>query len=1033
MKKHCKVIILILLIVMTILLVIKFSYATASIITSSTYEIRENVIYAVPTSNEFKVSEFFNNLEFMDEVKVYNSDNQLLNIDDYLGTGSTLKISSFTFNIVVLGDVTGDGLIEIGDVSKLYNHYRGNKTFDGYYLEAGKLTENDNVTIGDISKLYNFFRGKKAFTYYKGTTNIQTKEEVETYTLSRVNEIRNTPNTDISSRTGNIYYVSNDGDDSNDGLSPEHPFKTLEKIGGLLTNNKIPASSTVLFRDGDTFRGSQFFIKADDILIGSYGDISKGKPTISKSLYDGAKEGTWTEIKTNIWKYEVNGSNPFTRDVGEIWLFCNEGNNNCNDNMPTLDKTFSYTEKIYTQGSYDETNIEDKIDTLLTEDLQFYHTGHASASDSKKQGGAIYLYSTSNPAMRFDEIEFSSSGGICFWEATNGAVDNIKLVFAGNHGVNAYTMANFKITNSEFGFIGGSVQSYSGGTGNAIRYGNAIEVYGSIKEENNIPVSDGFIVDNNYIYQVFDAGATFQVNSSSGSIMEKAKFTNNIIEYANYNIEYWMYASSKDPKDSYIKDFLVEDNVLRYSGYGFTQTRNMLYQSGLIKTWFQSYGNYNNTIGNYIIKNNIFSDAKEYYVWLKTNKEVLPKMINNKFFGKENSNFGFIGNKRSLPLLKYKRNVLENNIPYNTFYIENETPQTIVSYINDQGTSNQVEWTYDSQTGLLRIDGTGKMEDYTSSNLPPWYQYKDKIYKIEVGENVTKIGKYAFYNLTKVADIRIDAIKLSGISASFTDGKQQVTSNQFANMGLDVGGVNVVFGPKVTTVPGALFDCDYLDKDTYLYINSVRFEGNNVTSLEYSSLQSANIETLKIPEGVTKVSSGVVQGQNNLKFLILPNTLVEQKNMQAFYIEKIVFGPSISGAGQLFDYHNSGELIAIIPHVEDPSNVSVSFRHAELKATIYGDDSTLEWINNVKNKVSTVDITYHPLDEYVSTITSNTNINATVGYNGTYTFETDKEVTIQMYYDATNGKRYFVDADYTKEGNQYTITNIKSDVYIEIK
>ena len=28
------------------------------------------------------------------------------------------------------------------------------------YLEAGKLTGNNTITLGDISKLYNFYRGK---------------------------------------------------------------------------------------------------------------------------------------------------------------------------------------------------------------------------------------------------------------------------------------------------------------------------------------------------------------------------------------------------------------------------------------------------------------------------------------------------------------------------------------------------------------------------------------------------------------------------------------------------------------------------------------------------------------------------------------------------------------------------------------------------------------------------------------------------------------------------------------------------------
>ena len=37
-----------------------------------------------------------------------------------------------------------------------------------------------------------------------------------------------------------------------------------------------------------------------------------------------------------------------------------------------------------------------------------------------------------------------------------------------------------------------------------------------------------------------------------------------------------------------------------------------------------------------------------------------------------------------------------------------------------------------------------------------------------------------------------------------------------------------------------------------------------------------------------------------------------------------------------------------------------------------------------------------------------------------------------MYYQDSNGLYYTVDADYTKEGNTYTITNIVSDIDIMI-
>ena len=67
-------------------------------------------------------------------------------------------------------------------------------------------------------------------------------------------------------------------------------------------------------------------------------DISKGKPIILRTLYDGAKEGSWVEVKPNIWKYNLYGNDKvFEKNVGTIWFYCNKGNNNCTHTMTSID------------------------------------------------------------------------------------------------------------------------------------------------------------------------------------------------------------------------------------------------------------------------------------------------------------------------------------------------------------------------------------------------------------------------------------------------------------------------------------------------------------------------------------------------------------------------------------------------------------------------------------------------------------------------------------------------------------------------
>ena len=156
-------------------------------------------------------------------------------------------------------------------------------------------------------------------------------ESVTDITLARINEIRNTKNTDTSNITGKIFYLSNDGNDSNDGLSINTPWKTLSKLNQMMSAKTVKNGDAVLFRRGDTFRGS-ITMRDNNVTLGSYGNESLPKPHIWGSAYNAAKEGEWEEIYTNYWVYKIDGEQAiFPNDIGGVWYFCNsKDNKNCN-------------------------------------------------------------------------------------------------------------------------------------------------------------------------------------------------------------------------------------------------------------------------------------------------------------------------------------------------------------------------------------------------------------------------------------------------------------------------------------------------------------------------------------------------------------------------------------------------------------------------------------------------------------------------------------------------------------------------------
>lgn len=1045
MRKYYKFIIGIFVLLVLLLNIIQFSFSIDdNVLTSKEYRISNNRIIAIPTSFKMNAGEFLSKIDYSSDysnIKLFNKNNEELNYNSLISTGDKLKLNNKEYSIILSGDVTGDGNINFGDISKLYNYYKGKTTLDSSFLEAGKVTNNSNITFGDLSKLYNYYKKKSPLSYFSTNPDELNDEKIEELTLNRINEIRNTPNTDISKRDKNkIFYVSNDGNDNNDGKSPDRPIKTLGRVAYYSNSeqNKITEGSTILFRDGDTFKGT-LTINRDNLLFGSYGDISKGKPILSKSEYDGAKEGDWIEVKPNIWKYTYNNSDQvFKKNVGTIWFYCNKGNNNCTKSMTSLDKTFDYAQMITTYRNHDETNILDEIDTLLTHDLEFYHVGHASSSSSS--GKEIYLYSTSNPAKRYDEIEFNIGGhNISINNHNNIYIDNLKIMYTGSHGIGGGTMSNLVVTNCEIGFIGGMVQNYN--NDKPTRYGNAIEIYGSVRDYNGSTVNEGMIVNNNYIYQCYDAGPTFQlsakVDTNTVARMEKAEYTNNVLEYNNYNIEYWMSTDEDSGEifdESYIQDFTIENNIFRYAGTGLCETRPDHEQSAHIKTWYHENGSYNRILGNIKIRNNLFYKQQEQAYFFRTNRhsDRYPIMLNNVFFGMYGDNFGYNSNEKYANKLKFNDVLLETeNFLGNRFIILDKANYNITS---DSGITGSATWNYNADTYTLTISGTGDMADYSDTTPPPWFKYRDYIYNIKVDENVTSLGKYAFKDLYYVKEFRIDSINLKDLavsSANVNYGDNYTTYD----MGNSTNGTTVIFGPKVTRIPKMLFK-PMEDYNNHSYFKKVIFEGNEIVTISNYGLAFYKGDALTVPDGVKNVY-GLGLGYNRAYIMIFPDSLTNvtgwsiNANTQ---IEKLVFGSSV----QAMQEHTLGSYTElktlVIPHINNTDiNLETTLESITQTIDVYGDSSTETWVN-YQNEHYNKNLIYHNINTYRSTITSNTGINTQVSYNGTYEFTTNKKVKAYYKYVNKDNKTILFDGVHiSKNGNTYTLTNIKNDVYLEIE
>lgn len=414
--------------------------------------------------------------------------------------------------------------------------------------------------------------------------------------------------------TGTIYYVSAEGDDSNDGLSPQSPIRTIDKVNAL----ELKPSDAVMLRRGDIWRG-RILTKAG-VTYSAYG---KGeKPRIYGSPYDAAKHGEWIATQTpNVYMY----SEELADDVGTLVF------NGGEQNAIKILKVFhadGTTTNVYTGESF--SGGKD-----LKRDLDFFH----DYSVEKR----LYLCSTEgNPSQRFSSIELLTRGTI-ITATDNVHIDNLCIMYGGSHGIGGGTTKGLTVTNCTLGWIGGSMLMPAPPTGGRdARFGNAIEIYGGCGE---------FKVDNCYIYQIYDAGITNQnqedISDASRSMFNVA-FTNNLIERCEMSIEYYLGAQNK-PTEGRMENVLYEGNILRLAGYGWGDQHPEPAWGSHLKSWWMHY----NQAYNFTVRNNIFDRSDANLIVVVAGKaEWLPKMEGNTYVQYLDADGGRIGQ----PWADYKFN-----------------------------------------------------------------------------------------------------------------------------------------------------------------------------------------------------------------------------------------------------------------------------------------------------------------------------------------------------------------------------------------
>ncbi len=504
-----------------------------------------------------------------------------------------------------------DGDIYIGANGKLLT----DKSLTKYFLEAISISQNgDALSDSDrinISEESLNVEAPAKFDFEIATN--ETMAEIDAKTDALKKSILESKTEIVPEKDAEVYYVSNSGDNLADGKTPETAWLTLDRVNKA----ELKEGSYVFFKRGDTFRGNLTALPG--VTYSAYGVGEK--PIIMASQYNGAQTGTWEETDVpNVYRFNRR----FPNDVGLV----------------VFDGGESYAIKITARFIENEPHSDYATGLIfesykdLPGDMFFYHDlGGPVTTAIDDNHGYLYLRSDfGNPAERFDSIEFNPKNNVIQIKGNGITIDNLHVAHGGSHGVGAGTANDLLVQNCEFSWIGGSLQYYNE-DGTPVRFGNAVEIYGSC---------NNYTVKNCYIHDVYDAGVTHQRSgegSKSPYIMENVTYENNLFLNCIYSIEY--FNQQDDSDENIMRNILFKNNICRNAG-GFGWQRPNKVARHIQGGWIGGTREY--PAENYVVEGNIFDRSCDVLLSISSNDaKDMPVMNGNTYIQYFGRNYGMVG------------------------------------------------------------------------------------------------------------------------------------------------------------------------------------------------------------------------------------------------------------------------------------------------------------------------------------------------------------------------------------------------------
>ena len=254
-------------------------------------------------------------------------------------------------------------------------------------------------------------------------------------------------------------------------------------------------------------------------------------------------------------------------------------------------------------------------------------------------------------------------------------------------------------------------------------------------------------------------------------------------------------------------------------------------------------------------------------------------------------------------------------------------------YKKDYGRKCGDNLTWEVSGSTLYIDGNGRMYDfdYTDPNgntesCAPWIQYSDRIDRVVLDDRITYIGKYAFYGLSVLENVRfyplLNSLEIGDYAFAYCRNLMTLEVPENATLGKYVfyhceSLISFQMPTKMTSVTTGLFSYCYNLRSVYLTdaitkIEAEAFRGcNNLTGINIPSKvksiganafrQCSSLLSIELPSGITSIPEGLFYECTVLSDVVIPSgvkTIGAGMNIEE--ARKILYLPEAGGIGIQF-------------------------------------------------------------------------------------------------------------------------------------